>query len=148
MDPVYIAQVYVPGYLPECEPTWHDTAREAWEYLASERRGDEDQDESASEYSETVDHLDHLASGDGESVMGEDRWPNPVDRDGAGYLHAGTPGSDSPHDLGLIYRVSAVRHADYPHEPGYLYDCRACEARCWCAESPDSAECVYGGEHV
>lgn len=31
-------------------------------------------------------------------------------------------------------------HADYPHEPGALYDCPACEARCYCAEG---LECVY-----
>jgi len=30
-------------------------------------------------------------------------------------------------------------HVDYPHEPGYLYDCPACEAACHCA----GAACVY-----
>jgi len=25
-----------------------------------------------------------------------------------------------------------LRHADYPHEPGQLYDCPACEAQCFC----------------
>ena len=36
-------------------------------------------------------------------------------------------------------------HADYPHVPGRLYDCPACEARCHC--TPGDAECVYGGQH-
>lgn len=43
-------------------------------------------------------------------------------------------------------RVDAA-HADYPpHEPGYLYDCPACEARCHCTAG--SAECVYAGYHA
>lgn len=37
-------------------------------------------------------------------------------------------------------------HSDYPHWPGTLYDCPACEARCYC--DADSAECVYSGEHA
>lgn len=36
-------------------------------------------------------------------------------------------------------------HSDYPHEPGRLYDCPACEARCYCR--PDFTECIYSGEH-
>lgn len=36
-------------------------------------------------------------------------------------------------------------HVDYPHWPGYLIDCPACEAECHCA--PGNAECVYEGEH-
>lgn len=36
-------------------------------------------------------------------------------------------------------------HADYPHEPGRLYGCPACEAACHC--TPGDAECVYGGPH-
>lgn len=38
-----------------------------------------------------------------------------------------------------------LRHADYPHEPGRLFDCPACEAQCHCA--PGEAECVYSGPH-
>jgi hypothetical protein len=37
------------------------------------------------------------------------------------------------------------QHADYPHEPGRLYDCPACEARCHC--TPGYTQCVYTGEH-
>jgi hypothetical protein len=36
-------------------------------------------------------------------------------------------------------------HADYPHEPGRLYGCPACEAACHC--TPGDAECVYAGPH-
>ena len=36
-------------------------------------------------------------------------------------------------------------HVDYPHEPGRLYDCPACEARCHC--TPGDAPCVYSGPH-
>ena len=39
----------------------------------------------------------------------------------------------------------SANHVDYPHEPGYLYDCPACEASCHCEDG--SAECVYDGPH-
>lgn len=41
--------------------------------------------------------------------------------------------------------VTTIEHVDYPHEPGRLYDCPACEARCHC--TPGDAECVFEGEH-
>jgi len=34
-----------------------------------------------------------------------------------------------------------VAHADYPHEPGSLYDCQACEQRCHCR--PNQTQCVH-----
>jgi hypothetical protein len=40
----------------------------------------------------------------------------------------------------------AVQHAEYPHEPGRLYGCPACESRCHC--TPGDAECVYDGPHT
>lgn len=39
-------------------------------------------------------------------------------------------------------------HVNYPHEPGRLYDCPACEARCHCDADPGTTECVFDGEHV
>jgi hypothetical protein len=36
-------------------------------------------------------------------------------------------------------------HVNYPHEPGRLHDCPACEAACHC--TPGTAECVFEGEH-
>ena len=38
-----------------------------------------------------------------------------------------------------------IPHASYPHQPGRLYDCPACEAACHC--TPGDAECVYSGPH-
>jgi hypothetical protein len=38
-----------------------------------------------------------------------------------------------------------IRHVSYPHLPGRLYDCPACEARCHC--TPGDAECIYAGVH-
>src|SRR5687767_11843694 len=36
-----------------------------------------------------------------------------------------------------------MEHADYPHTPGTLYDCAACEARCHCR--PGETLCVFCG---
>lgn len=41
--------------------------------------------------------------------------------------------------------TDAAGHVDYPHHPGFLVDCGACEARCHC--TPRSAMCVYIGYH-
>ena len=41
--------------------------------------------------------------------------------------------------------VRGPDHVDYPHEPGYLHDCPACEARCHCEQY--SPMCVYTGRH-
>jgi len=43
------------------------------------------------------------------------------------------------------HSAAAKQHADYPHLPGTLYDCPACEARCHC--TPGATQCVYNGEH-
>lgn len=37
-------------------------------------------------------------------------------------------------------------HVDYPHNPGYLHGCRACEERCHCTDG--DAECVWSGHDV
>lgn len=34
-----------------------------------------------------------------------------------------------------------MKHVDYPHWPGHLYDCLACESECYCQTG--SAQCVY-----
>lgn len=36
-------------------------------------------------------------------------------------------------------------HQDYPHEPGRLHGCQACEARCHCDPDPGTTACVYDG---
>jgi hypothetical protein len=33
-----------------------------------------------------------------------------------------------------------IEHVGYPHSPGYLHDCPACEDKCHCC--PGLAECV------
>jgi hypothetical protein len=39
------------------------------------------------------------------------------------------------------WQQPSVAHVDYPHEPGHLYDCPACEATCHC--TPTSTQCVH-----
>ncbi len=38
-------------------------------------------------------------------------------------------------------------HVDYPHAPGYLYDCLACESECHCQEGLTEMDgwtrCIY-----
>ena len=36
-----------------------------------------------------------------------------------------------------------LTHVDYPHEPGRLYDCPACEAQCHCGDLSRTTPCVY-----
>ena len=40
----------------------------------------------------------------------------------------------------------AIEHVDYPHEPGRLHDCPACEAQCHCGPgvaAGTETECVW-----
>jgi hypothetical protein len=39
-----------------------------------------------------------------------------------------------------------VRHVDYPHTPGTLYDCPACEAECFCADGFRCLHCALQAE--
>lgn len=48
---------------------------------------------------------------------------------------------DWPH----VARSILPEHNGYPHEPGYLHDCEACESSCHC--TPGHALCVFDGEH-
>jgi hypothetical protein len=41
------------------------------------------------------------------------------------------------------WAVLRLRHVNYPHEEGYLFDCPACEAVCHC--TPGTSECVWSG---
>jgi hypothetical protein len=40
---------------------------------------------------------------------------------------------------------TGLTHVNYPHEPGRLYDCPACEARCHCTGERSDTECIYSG---
>jgi hypothetical protein len=39
-----------------------------------------------------------------------------------------------------------VEHVDYPHTPGTLYDCPACEAVCFCTDGFECVHCVSAAE--
>lgn len=43
------------------------------------------------------------------------------------------------HEIGS----AGVGHVNYPHHPGYLYDCPACEAECFCDADAISSLCIY-----
>lgn len=45
--------------------------------------------------------------------------------------------------LGYVGLYRNTSHVNYPHFPGRLYDCPACEERCHC--SVDGSECVWSG---
>jgi len=101
----YVATVNTPGYLPQDDdPPIFDTAREAWDYLADERKRHED---DATEYGEydpytgTVNVLERCAEGI------EAAWQDAgLDIDGTGTVYGDTPGYDGSHDLGLAYSVT------------------------------------------
>ena len=38
------------------------------------------------------------------------------------------------------------KHVDYPHFPGTLYDCPACEARCHCTDATPCVHCEIRAE--
>ncbi|GAA1122426.1 hypothetical protein HDA36_000020 [Nocardiopsis composta] len=37
-------------------------------------------------------------------------------------------------------------HADYPHHPGALYDCAACESECHCEPGFTCVHCAIAAE--
>jgi len=46
--------------------------------------------------------------------------------------------------------TTEIQHSDYPHEPGYLIGCPACEGKCHCTPGVvrgEATECVFEGEH-
>ncbi len=58
------------------------------------------------------------------------------------FIPAGPPGAAAP---APGPGQDPIPHTDYPHEPGRLHDCPACQVRCHC--TPGDAECVYDGPH-
>lgn len=36
-----------------------------------------------------------------------------------------------------------MEHVDYPHNPGQLHDCEACEFECYCAEDYTCIVCAF-----
>lgn len=41
----------------------------------------------------------------------------------------------------MTHPTDVARHSEYPHLFGALFDCPACEARCYCR--PGETECVH-----
>ena len=149
MPAVYLTRINVPGYLPESDDLdVFDTAQEAWRSLADTRKQEEDDTDYApgtdtGEYSDTWVNLDYIASADHQH--GNPHEDIPTRADGSGCVYGGTPGYAGDHDLGYAYSVVRLDHRGYPHYPGYLVDCEACEAKCHCVSG--AAECVFEGEH-
>lgn len=100
--PMYAAIINTPGYLPETEPIEFDTIEEAWDYLASCRREDEDNYEDVSEgYSATVNRLESAST---RLLDAADLGLTP---EYIGTIYGDTPGG-AIYDLGLAYTVSEV----------------------------------------
>ena len=102
--PKYQAIINVPGYLPmDDDPPVFDTAQEAWQYLAEQRRADEDgADTPGADYTETVGTLLVIAT----TI---DKVPYlDLDPDGTGTVYGATPGYEGDHDLGVAYSVVIV----------------------------------------
>jgi hypothetical protein len=45
-------------------------------------------------------------------------------------------------------RPTPVDHVDYPHSPGTLYDCPACEAACFCTDGFQCVHCALAAEQA
>lgn len=129
---MFEAIINVPGYLPMADsPALFFTEREAWDWLLCERHralDDVDYDEPENDEDSCLEELAGY-----------------VDSPACGTVWGRTPGYDGEHDLGLAYSVvqAGLSHVDYPHLPGYLYDCQLCESRCFCDGDPGHTECVY-----
>jgi hypothetical protein len=104
----YVATINTPGYMPQDDdPPTFDTVHEAWHWLAEERERHEDEQEQAegsSSYSDTALCLEHCAT----LVVfrcefGKHHFP-----EHEGSFWGPTPGTDSDHDLGLVYSVTEV----------------------------------------
>lgn len=92
--------INIPGYLPmDDDPPVFDTARDAWEYLADERKRAEE-DFEGDGYSATVNQLEQRAQGNHDPEFGT------IDEvTGVGTIYGATPGYEGDHDLGFAYSV-------------------------------------------
>lgn len=53
--------------------------------------------------------------------------------------------------LGGMAKTAELIHVNYPHHPGALYDCPACEARCHCGPGVadgTETECIWAGHEA
>lgn len=114
---MYVAIINTPGYLPDSDspPPTFDTVREAWEYLADERKQHEDDhaesiaDAIPAGYSSTVNILERLAEGNFDPSFGN------IDDEGVGSVTGATPGG-SHHDLGKVYTVAVAEPEPITYE--------------------------------
>lgn len=127
---MYQVTINAPGYLPMSdEPHVFESMQQAWEWLRDERQkdlDDVDYDEPDMDKDQCLEELDGM-----------------IDHPITGVVYGCTPGYDGDHDLGLAYSVVEITHADYPHEPGCLYDCLLCESRCFCTGDPGHTLCLF-----
>lgn len=139
---MFLAVINTPGYLSEQDdlPVF-DSAVEAWAYLAEERTRAEDEDDEngLSDYTPTHDRLHAIASLETEEFMRKWAAEYGLTPDGQGVVY-GPSVPERMHDLGIVYSVVRIKHVDYPHTPGRLHHCQACQVRCWCDEG--DAQCV------
>lgn len=101
----WLASIGTPGYLPDTLERF-DSARDAWDFLANERRQHEDEAiENAVDdpggYSSTVNILETLA--EGYTAAYENAGMDP--EEGTGTIEADDPTYDGDHPLGLYYSV-------------------------------------------
>jgi hypothetical protein len=98
----FVATMNTPGYLPwDDEPPIFDDVSEAWDYLLDRRRDQEDDDEDALGYSETLNLLERVVEGSMDALADAG-----LDFDGTGTIYGDTPGYGGDHDLGLAYSVT------------------------------------------
>lgn len=99
---MYEAIINVPGYLPmDDDQHVFGRIKDAWEWLADQRRRDEDDAEMPGDsYSQTVLDLEARAN----ATMADG---TPYQR--MGTIYGDTPGYEGDHDLGLAYSVVKVR---------------------------------------
>lgn len=90
-DMEYVAIINVPGYSPWAEENAEfATIKEAWEYLADERRRQEDENDFEG-YTDTVRSLGYMAEA-----------KEPI----CDSVYGSTPGYEGDHDLGMVYTVT------------------------------------------
>jgi hypothetical protein len=120
---VWLAIINTPGYLPDIEPVEFASPAAAWEYLASNRSGYEEQQtyyEARSDYTDAVRVLAHLAGLD--AVHGGTAPPIPVHeaKDGQVVHYQILPLEVGP--VGWVkLRCSLPMHDDYDTELGEIF---------------------------
>lgn len=110
MEPVYVATINTPGYLPEGDPLYASNPAECWEWLADERLRAEDatdDDWNGGEYSDTLHELRRRSR---VAAMAPHASVN------LGTVYGDTPGYDGDHDLGVAYSVDVTSDVRYDPE--------------------------------